>query len=308
MFAEMKDRADSIVWHEYETEATDSIDDPEVWARANPGIADGIKSESYMRDMAARAKGSPANEADFRAFDLNQPINPAALMICTVGEWQSCLVDKLPPPKGPCFVGLDVGGSKSMSAIVAFWPETGRTETYGAFPDTPPLYERGTQDGVGRRYERMAQEGSLWTYPGRTTPIARFLEDALGHISQRGRIVALGADKYKQSEVKDALRDASVRRSVSWRGGGMTGESSHDVIAWQRAVQKGVLKHRHSVMMESAILNSNLEYDSKGMVRLDKRKHRDRIDALSASVIAVGLATAAFRGRLPGVVTVEKIF
>lgn len=36
-----------------------------------------------------------------------------------------------------------------MTAVVAYWPRTGRYECWGAFPSQPDLAQRGENDGVG---------------------------------------------------------------------------------------------------------------------------------------------------------------
>ena len=51
--------------------------------------------------------------------------------------------------------GVDLGTSAAMSAVSAYWPATGRSETLAAFPDKPDLLERGKKDGVGDLYQRM---------------------------------------------------------------------------------------------------------------------------------------------------------
>ena len=66
----------SVRVHEYTAPAKAAIDDVEAWAAANPGIACGIKSWSYMRDEARRVAVTRSDEPSFRALDLNQKIDP----------------------------------------------------------------------------------------------------------------------------------------------------------------------------------------------------------------------------------------
>ena len=79
---------------------------------------------------------------------------------------------------------------------------------------------------------------------------------------------------------------------VFWRGQGAskTADGSFDVRAFQRNVISGKLKTLASPMLECAIANSRLRYDGSGNPALDKTASNARIDALSASVIAVGIA------------------
>ena len=60
---------------------------------------------------------TPADMAAFRAFELNNPQAPSREMICSVADWNRCVVapDQLPPRTGYCVVGFDAGGSASMT-------------------------------------------------------------------------------------------------------------------------------------------------------------------------------------------------
>ena len=93
-------------------------------------------------------------------------------MLVPLDVWRRCSREPLPEREGPCFVGFDLGGSTSMTAGAAYWPEVGRLQVWGAFGNEPGLSARGEADGVGLRYERMAARGELRTWPGRVTPVA----------------------------------------------------------------------------------------------------------------------------------------
>ena len=88
---------------------------------------------------------------------------------CSVSpdDWKACVVDTAPLREGPVFVGIDIGGGVSMTAIAFYWPMTGRHEVYGCFPATPSLMVRGKDDNVGQRYVNMHKRGELYIYPGK---------------------------------------------------------------------------------------------------------------------------------------------
>ena len=97
---EMLDRAGQpgIAVHHYTAPDGCELDDPDAWAAANPGLAVGIKSLDYMADEARRVTLTPADQASFRAYDLNQPQNPAVVMLCDPADWRACEVDIPPGP------------------------------------------------------------------------------------------------------------------------------------------------------------------------------------------------------------------
>ena len=296
MFSGIRDRRGdpSVVWHEYAAAAGCALDDPESWHAANPGLASGIKSERYMADAARRALHSPSDQRAFRALDLNAPVDPGKEPICAVTDYQACIVPELPERTGRVYVGIDIGGSASMTALAAFWPASGRFECWGAFPDTPDLAERGLGDGVGNRYLVMRDRGEIRTYPGRDTPARAFLRDCADRL-RGSRIGGAGADRYRKAEVLQVLSDAGLAWPIVWRGTGASAKAdgSADVRAFQRAVLRRSVAWRESLLLASAIQESDIRFDPAGNPAIDKARKLGRIDALQAAVIAAGLAETA---------------
>ena len=222
----------AVAVHLYQSPEDCALDDEAAWHGANPGIAAGIKSIEYMRDEARRVLATPADQADFRAYDLNLPGTPGKEMICSVADWQECLCpdDDLPPREGRCFVGIDLGGSSSMTSLVATWLN-GRLETWGAFPDTPlSLLKRGAKDGCDNLYERAHELGELSTYAGRVVPAGEFIKDCADRLDGC-EVMAVGFDRYRKSEAYQAMDESGLHWPVHLRGAGASAvaDGSHDV-------------------------------------------------------------------------------
>ncbi len=279
----------AVCVHLYRADAGCSIDDREQWAKANPGLGT-IKSLAYMEDEARQALAVPSNQSDFRAYDLNQSVDPTKEMIVSLSDWEQCLKET-PPRSGPVVCGLDLGGSASMTACVLYWFHTGRVEVYGAFGDYPDLIARGKKDGVGSLYQRLHDAGELWTFPGRLVPVEDFLLDVVALIPDE-EVLVMGADRYRQAEVETVIEKAGLPWRLEWRGVGasMLGHGSFDIRSFQKAVVTGGWHVvRGQAVMTQAIGGSSLRYDANGNPGLDKGHGLARIDALQASTIAAGL-------------------
>ena len=282
--------AAGLAIHHYRAPQDCALDDEAAWIAANPGIKAGIKSRDYMASEAARVAVTRSDESSFRALDLNQPCAPGSEMIFSLAEWQACVVDEaaLPARTGQCCVGFDLGGSSSMTALAAVWPN-GRIETWGGFPNNPPLKERARVDGAP--YELMAERGELKVYAGRVTPVQEFLRDCAARLAGE-RVLAAGADRYRKAEAMQALDGAELRWPITWRGMGASAKAdgSHDVRSFQKLVLTRRLKTRESLLLDCAIKSSVIRRDASGNPALDQAAKAGRIDALSATVIASGLA------------------
>lgn len=294
MYGEMRSRRDkpSVHWCEYSAPLNCELDDKDAWFAANPGLKTGTKSMGYMEDAAAKAQGSPADAAGFRAYDLNQPMDPSSReTIVAVADWTACL--RQAEPQGPCYIGFDLGGSVSMGAFAAYWPMTGLLRVQCGLPATPDLRRRGMADGVGRRYLDMEAQGCLRTYPGRVLPVVEFLQSGASMVDGQ-TIRSAGCDRYRAAETAQALEDAGLHWPLTWRGTGAhkLAHGSADVRAFQRAVLAKQIASPPNLALESAIAESELRFDPAGNPALEKARHRGRIDALQAAVIAVGLAEA----------------
>ena len=291
MFDELLKRRDSpgVFGVEYAAAEDCDIEDIEAWHSANPGLEAGIKSLDYMHHMSKRAAENPAYMPNFQSLDLNFPKDPERQMICSVPDWRKCLVETLPDRVGPCFVGIDLGSTTSMSGAAAYWPVTHRLEVWGAWPAEPNLEVRGRKDSKGNLYVLMKQRGELSTYPGTILSVPEFVRECKARL--RGiRVTGAGADRHRYKELCAAFNVENIRWSMDWRNGqASSADNSADVRSFQAAIYGQLIAIERHLMLESAIKQSSITYDALGNPHLDKANVLSRIDALSAAVIAVGL-------------------
>ena len=267
-----------------------ALDDEAGWQAANPGLGT-IKQRAYMLAEVERIRGVPSDEPNFRAYDLNQRLDPTREMIFSPDDLRGCFVDELPEREGPCYVGVDVGEATSATAATAIWPATGRLESWMAFGDVPPIGERGKRDDAP--YPAMVERGELRLYPGRVVHPDVFLADVQSDLAGC-RVQAAAADGYKDSEIRDYMDRAAVRWPIEFRRVGAGKDGGKDVRALQRLVLNARLKMVPSVALVTAISKSIIRRDPNGNPGLDKSTSRGRIDLLSSSVIAAGLAARCF--------------
>jgi phage terminase large subunit-like protein len=172
-----------------------------------------------------------------------------------------------------------------MTAATFYWYETGRLEALGWFPTKPTLLDRGQRDGVSGRYAEMADRGELRTLGAMTVPVASWLGEVLRHVAGE-TIAAVTADRFKAAELGEAMDKAGLKAPVVWRGMGFR-DGSEDVDRFRRACFDGQVRARPSLLLRSAFADAICLRDPAGNLKLTKGRSLGRIDAASASVLAV---------------------
>ena len=269
-----------------------ALDDREEWMRANPTLGV-IKSREYMERACRVAQSTPAEAAAFRSMDLNLRGTPSQGLLVSLAQWQACTVPggELPPREGPVYVGLDIGGSRSMCALAAYWVRTKRLETWGAFGALPDLQLRGEADGVGSLYMQMFDRGELFLVGDSEHADCRlFLAESVARL--RGEYpVFMSADRYKASEVRSYCRAAEVPWEVSFygTGSGATADGSRHVRAFRRFVAERRVRVAESLLVTSALAHSVVDVSKLGNPSL-ARSQRSRVDVTAAMLLAIGEA------------------
>jgi phage terminase large subunit-like protein len=263
-------------------------DDLESLKLANPGAKYGIGSSLGWLQMEAQRAISRGGSAltSFRLYNRNERVSDENRdVLLTVDEWLGCETAELPPREGQVVIGIDLGGSASMSAASFHWPATGRLECLGWFPSKPNLSDRGQRDGVGSRYSEMNARGELTTLGDQTVPVPGWLKEVFAHVQDQ-QIAALVADRFKQAEIAEAMDKAGIRAPVIWRGMGFR-DGSEDAERFRRAVFDGQVKSAPSLLLRSAFADCVCLRDPANNVKLAKGRSLGRIDPVCATVLAV---------------------
>ena len=148
------------------TKDTDDFGHAQI-LKANPAYRHLEPLRERLRKEQIKAASGSAQIASWRALRLNRGTPDVVVLdpVVTLQAWDVCTTGDLPPRQGPVAIGFDLGGSTSMTALVAYCPECGRLEVYGAFPSDPSLAERGHQRFRGRPVRENAQPGRNFRLP-----------------------------------------------------------------------------------------------------------------------------------------------
>lgn len=279
---------DGIYIQEHRPSPGMPVDDKASLLQANPGAKHGIGSSiDWLQSQARRAVARGGSTlTSFRLYNRNERVSGESRdLLLTVDEWLNCETADLPERSGQCIVGIDLGGSASMSAVAYYWPEVGRLEALGTFPTMPSLSDRGASDGVSGRYVEMHDRGELSLLGMRTVPVADWLKKVMEQVSDQN-VSALIADRFKQAELGEAIDRAGIKCPIVWRGTGWR-DGGEDCERFRRAAYDGNVKSKPSLILRSAFADAVVLKDPANNLKLAKARSLGRIDTVQASVIAV---------------------
>jgi phage terminase large subunit-like protein len=132
----------------------------------------------------------------------------------------------------------------------------------------------------------MQKRGELSTLgSGLTVPVAEWLSAVMRQIEGQS-IAALVADRYKLSELSEAIQKAGIRCPTIWRGMGWR-DGSEDIERFKRSCFDGRVLAAPSLLLRSAFADAVTLRDPANNLKLAKARSNGRIDAAAASVLAV---------------------
>ena len=284
--------------------AADKDDPPfsrRTWAKANPSMKAMPDLRIAIERGAVKAKQDPSALASFEALRLNLGTADVVRQVLLSAETWARIEGDAAMEGRPTW-GIDLGTSAAQSAVSAYWPSTGRLECLAAFPAEPGLAERGLRDGVGGLYVQCAKRGELIQCGGAATNVRELLEAALDRF---GAPSAVGSDRWREAELRDALKAAGVPlAALELRGQGFK-DGAEDVRAFVRECLDGKVTPQPSLLLASAMSEARTVIDAAGNAKLAKgseggRRLRARDDAAAAAILAVALGSrrATSTGKL----------
>ena len=253
-----------------------------TWHKANPGLRNLPDLLAVLKVEAAKARRDPVALQTFKSLRLNLGI-PSTVedTLLDAGVWEEAEADGV-ERSGPYVMGVDLSQNAAISAVSAYWPETGALDAIGALPSEPGLSERGQRDGVADRYVRMEERGELYQLGEHVVDVGLLLDTALNRWGKPGVIVA---DYWRLATLKQELAavDFPFTSLVGRRNGPKDG--GEDCTAFRNAVLDGRVRPVVSLLLRSCMGAARVTSDSGGNVFLTK-KGKQKDDAAAASILA----------------------
>ena len=303
----------------------DPLEDPSCWPKANP-MLDVILTRSYLAGEVKKAKDIPGktNGVLRLNFCVWTDADKAWMPRATVEKVMSDFRPEDHEGK-PAFLGVDLSGSKDITAVAVVVPTGMKTmfredgtstdlPTFDAWVEawTPrdTLAERARADNAP--YEVWVRDGWLNAPPG---PRIRydFVAARVAELDQLLDIKAVAYDRYVYSKFKDECEAIGLELNhvAHPQGGKVRAKPEPDkveaakaagleppqglwmpgsVIELENAIIDGRIRMRSSPVLMTALMGATFDHDPNNNRWFVKQKASVRIDAAVALAMAIGAA------------------
>ena len=259
--------------------------DERCWIKANPLMDANPHLLAAIRKEAVEAKQMPSKLAEFRIKRLNRPASTAGGWV-DLTKWQACggAVDLEWLREYPCFGGLDLASTTDLCSFRLVWSVDGVLYTYGWrwAPESAVAFrtERGTVP-----YAAWVEAGLLKQTEGNVTDYAVIEQDIL-EAFERFSVQQIAYDRWNASDLVNRLVAAELPMIEFVQGP----KSYHPAMqALERAYVAGKLAHGGDPLLGWCASNLVSRTDQNLNTAPDKKRSADKIDDMTALLMAVGL-------------------
>ncbi|QGA56251.1 terminase large subunit [Brucella sp. 2280] len=260
----------------------------EAWLAANPALGD-FRSLDDVQRQAAQARLVPSKESAFRNLILNQRVSAVSRFIHKA-EWDRC--KEAPDLKAlegrECYGGLDLSGSRDLTAFVLVFPSDDRSFDVLCqfFMPEANIVERSNEDRVP--YDLWARQGFITLIPGSTIDPS-FVAQYIMQATQKYAVQAVAYDRWRIEDLKRELGLFGGDVPLEPFGQGFK-DMSPAVDTLERHVAEKLLRHGSNPVLNMCAANGVVTRDPAGSRKLDKSKATGRIDGLVALAMALQIA------------------
>lgn len=304
------------------------MDDPACWIKGSPGIGI-ITKHAYVEGLIREARHLPARRAEV-----------ARLIMCQWRSGDDCWIEYelwdgaktdvgLDALKGlPCWLGLDLSGSRDLTALSAVWVDDGE-RGLGAAGDLwchtwfwmpkPEVKRRQQEDNA--TYQEWIEQGHLTAVDSPSID-AGFVAVQVAELQQDHDVKGLAYDSWRMKDMLRAMQDIGLKhyeyqgpttndqgkevepepgeglmlvRHAQGFQGGMSKKSlwmPRSINTFEQVIVDGRFRWRANPVLNWCSANAKHVTDPKKNRAWEKIVVKSRIDGIVAACMAVGLAEA----------------
>jgi len=269
------------------------IEDPLVWAEANPNLGVSLKYD-YMVKAAREASQSTARENDFKRYHLNVWVGQNERWLpmpqwnaCNLGDtdrWRDIERDMI---GRECYGGLDLASTKDFNALAWVFPPQGDETHYTLLPRL--WWPKSSLALAAKKtrvpFESWEKHGALIATPGNAADHDAIIEKIEADCSLF-KVQGVGIDRFNAHSVALRLQESGVPiQLVAFGMLSMSGPSK----MLERMVLEGKIDHGGHPVLRWMASNTAIRRDGSENYMPCKKGSANKIDGIAATVMALAM-------------------
>lgn len=255
--------------------------DPVVWERVNPGW-EWILKDAYA-NLARKAKNQPSFLSTFQRYNLNMWLGSAETWI-PAHEWAKCNtgeIDLKALAGRKCYAGLDLASVRDTSALALFFPgdEVHILICYFFCPEK----QVHTRSEFNVKYDKFVNRGEMIATPGDAQDY-EFIKAKIKELSGMFNIVCL---EYDRALAASLVVNIEGVRDITPHGQGFL-DMSPPSKEFEKMIINRQINHGGNSCLTWQVSNATIDTDPADNIKPTKKKSKDKIDGVVASIMAIG--------------------
>lgn len=268
--------------------AIDDDDDEfngKIWAKANPLLESNPLLMDAIRKDADEARAMPGRHAEFLIKRVNRQSATAEGWI-DLHKWKACegVVDLDDLKNYPCYGALDLASTRDLTSFRLVWNKNGVLYTYGwRWVPTTTVQMRIQRNLVP--YSAWVRSGHMIETPGEVTDYDVIIKKVV-EASQKFKLVRVGFDTWNAAQVAQKLERNNIEMVQFIQGP----KSYHPPMKFfEESYMSGKFRHGGDPVLTWCASNIVTRLDQNMNMAPDKKKSADKIDDMTALLMAVGM-------------------
>jgi len=181
------------------------------------------------------------------------------------------------------FVGMDLSSTKDLTALVGVLPDEDGYDVIAAFfCPADNIRERSTRDKVP--YDQWAREGWLIATPGNVVDY-EYVRQTIHDWAAEFEVRTIGYDPWNAMDLVTRLKDRDGLTCVPMRQG--FASLSGPTKSLEKGILSRALRHDGHPVLRWCVGNVCVEQDAAGNIKISKKVSTERIDGVTALVMAI---------------------
>jgi len=286
-----------------------------VWAKANPNL--GLTPTiDYMRQEAAKAASSPAAEAKFRCYHLNQWVEEYQRWI-RLPVWDKCAGALVDGKQGwevwadtiaagrECVMSFDSTEVRDFASICWRFPPKAPGEKvkllWKFFLPSETIAERAQADNRQKDYDEWVKAGLLVSVPGGVFELRYAIAEVRKSMA-KWKVTKIGYDPWNANAFYTELVNPQTDDRAIAEDLFLKLRFGHKTLAeptreFERKINGGEIEHGGNPIMRYMMRHCHVRYDENMNIVPAKKKSEKPIDGAVAAVMVEALAMGDGQGK-----------